>query len=183
MTKSPKGDDIVILSRDEYDRLIEAAEDRADAEAARHAIERAGSGKEILLTETELDEYLAAKTPLAFWRRKRGLTQAVLAKTTGLSEGFLSEIESGQEPGTPAALEKIAQALDVTIGDLCRLNPRERFIHTNHWCFRSRLASPSPPKLLRKRHSRQRIDIQIASSQTAMMVPSVAKPLIVQPAA
>ena len=72
MTKSPKGDEIVILSREEYDRLIEAGEDREDAQMARRAI----------------------------------------------AQGFLSEIESGQKPGTPATLKKIAQALNIKIDDL-----------------------------------------------------------------
>jgi len=41
MTKSPKGDDIVILSRKEYDRLLAAAdEDVIDAAMAKKAIAR-----------------------------------------------------------------------------------------------------------------------------------------------
>ena len=46
MTKSPKGDEIVILSREEYDRLIEAGEDRKDSQTARRAIEQIESGAE-----------------------------------------------------------------------------------------------------------------------------------------
>jgi hypothetical protein len=72
MTKSPKGDDIVILSRKEYDRLLAAAdEDVIDAAIAKKAIAR----NEETLSEAEVDELLAARTPLAFWRKKRGLTQ------------------------------------------------------------------------------------------------------------
>jgi DNA-binding XRE family transcriptional regulator len=118
MTKSPKGDEIVILSRDEYDHLIAAREDAADARTARRVIDDIASGAETVLTESELDEFLKAKTPLAFWRKKRGMTQAKLAKTTGVAQGFLSEIESGQKPGTPATLKKIAEALNVKIDDL-----------------------------------------------------------------
>jgi DNA-binding XRE family transcriptional regulator len=118
ITKSPKGDEIVILSREEYDRLIEAGEDREDAQMARHVIEQIERGAEAVLSESELDEFLLAKTPLAFWRKKRGLTQSSLAKATGIAQGFLSEIESGQKPGTPATLKKIAQALNVKIDDL-----------------------------------------------------------------
>jgi DNA-binding XRE family transcriptional regulator len=118
MTKSPKGDEIVILSRDEYDRLIAAGEDAADAKRARRAIKNIESGAEAVLTDSELDEFLAAKTPLAFWRKKRGMTQADLAKATGIRQGFLSEIESGQKPGSPATLKKIAQALSIKIDDL-----------------------------------------------------------------
>ena len=55
MTKSPKGDDIVILSRKEYDRLLVAAnEDVIDAATARKAIAR----NEETLSEAEIDELL-----------------------------------------------------------------------------------------------------------------------------
>jgi len=50
-------------------------EDEADAAIARKAIDR----NEETLTEAELDELLAAKTPLAFWK-KRDLARANLAK-------------------------------------------------------------------------------------------------------
>jgi DNA-binding XRE family transcriptional regulator len=118
MTKAPNGDEIVILSRDEYDRLIAADEDMKDAKTARRIIEQIASGEETVLSEAELDEFLKAKTPLSFWRKKRRLTQADLAKATGIAQGFISEIESGQKPGTPATLKKIAQALNVKIDDL-----------------------------------------------------------------
>ncbi len=118
MTKSPNGDEIVILSRDEYDRLIAADEDMKDAKTARRIIEQIASGEETVLTEAELDEFLKAKTPLSFWRKKRRMTQADLAKAAGIAQGFISEIESGQKPGTPATLKKIAQALNIKIDDL-----------------------------------------------------------------
>jgi hypothetical protein len=79
MTKSPKGDEIVILSRDEYDRLIAAHEDRTDAKTARRVIAQIASGAEAVLSESELGEFLK-KTPLSFWRKKRRMTQADLAK-------------------------------------------------------------------------------------------------------
>jgi|SRR4029077_14422122 DNA-binding XRE family transcriptional regulator len=118
MTKSPKGDEIVILSRDEYDRLIAAGEDATDAKTARRVIDDIASGAETVLSESELEEFLEAKTPLAFWRKQRGMTQASLAKATGVAQGFLSEIESGQKPGTPATLKKIAEALNIKVDDL-----------------------------------------------------------------
>jgi transcriptional regulator with XRE-family HTH domain len=46
------------------------------------------------------------------------MTQADLAKATDIAQGFSSEIESGQKPGTPATLKKIAQALNIKIDDL-----------------------------------------------------------------
>jgi DNA-binding XRE family transcriptional regulator len=115
MTKSPKGDDIVILSRKEYDRLLVAAnEDAADAAVAKKAIAR----NEETLSEAEIDELLAARTPLAFWRKKRGLTQTELARAAGIAQGFLSEIESGLKTGDVTLLQRIALALEVSLLDL-----------------------------------------------------------------
>jgi DNA-binding XRE family transcriptional regulator len=125
MTKSPKGDDIVILSRKEYDQLIVAAnEDAADAAIAKKAIVRS----EETLTEAEMDELLAARTPLAFWRKKRGLTQAQLAKTTGIAQGFLSEIEAGHKTGAVDALRRIASALGVSLDDIASTQDRVAII-------------------------------------------------------
>jgi len=70
MTKGPQGDDIVILSRAEYDQLIAAAnEDATDADTLRRSIVRVDSGEEELFTSDEVDAFLAAKTPLAFFRK------------------------------------------------------------------------------------------------------------------
>ena len=69
LTKSPKGDEIVILSRDEYDRLIAAPEDRTDAKTARRAIAQIASGAEAVLSESELDEFLKAKRHCPFGAR------------------------------------------------------------------------------------------------------------------
>jgi DNA-binding XRE family transcriptional regulator len=125
MTKSPKGDDIVILSRKEYNRLVVAAnEDAVDAAIAKKAIAR----NEETLTEAEMDELLAARTPLAFWRRKRGLTQAQLAKTTGIAQGFLSEIEAGHKTGAVDALRRIASALGVSLDDIASTQDRAAII-------------------------------------------------------
>src|SRR4030088_1267704 len=115
MTKSPKGDDIVFLSLKEYDRLLLAAnEDATDAAVAKKAIAR----NEETLSEAEIDELLAARTPLAFWRKKRGLTQTELARAAGIAQGFLSEIESGLKTGDVTLLQRIALALEVSLLDL-----------------------------------------------------------------
>jgi ribosome-binding protein aMBF1 (putative translation factor) len=115
MTKSPKGDDIVILSRKEYDRILVAAnEDATDAAAAKKAIAR----NEETLSESEMDELLAVRTPLAFWRKKRGLTQTDLAKAARIAQGFLSEIESGLKTGDVRVLQRIAIALEISLLEL-----------------------------------------------------------------
>ena len=118
MTKTPKGDDIVILARKEYDQLIAAAgENAADAEAARRALDRRKKG-EHTLTSAEVDQLLAAKTPLAFYRKRAGLTQATLAERAAIAQGFLSEIEAGRKSGDIRTLRRIADLLKISLDDL-----------------------------------------------------------------
>jgi transcriptional regulator with XRE-family HTH domain len=119
MTKTPKGDDIVILSRKEYDWLIaNASEDAADVETLRRSIARIKSGEEHTLTSAEVDELLASKTPLAFYRKRAGLTQAKLAERAGIAQGFLSEIEARRKSGDVQTLRKIAELLKISLDDL-----------------------------------------------------------------
>jgi DNA-binding XRE family transcriptional regulator len=116
MTKSPAGDEIVILSRAEYESLIaERDEDEADAATARA---RLAEGADDALTGAEVDALLAAPTPLAFWRKKRALTQQKLAAAAGVGQGFLSEIEAGKKTGDVGTLKRIADALNVRLDDL-----------------------------------------------------------------
>jgi DNA-binding XRE family transcriptional regulator len=86
--------------------------------SAQRRIREIENGDSEFLTRAEADELLAAKTPLAFWRKKRGLTQIALAQETGVAQGFLSEIEAGHKPGTAATLKKIADALKIKVDDL-----------------------------------------------------------------
>ena len=68
MTKTPRGDDIVILSRAEYDALTSGRrdEDAADAERANNIMADIERGTETLLTSEQASQLLEAKTPLAF---------------------------------------------------------------------------------------------------------------------
>ena len=92
--------------------------DRRDADHANRIIADLNSGAEMLLTSEEVDHLLAAKTPMAFWRRHRGLTQEALSKTTGLAQNFLSEIENGSKTGDVQTVAQIARALSVAMDDL-----------------------------------------------------------------
>jgi transcriptional regulator with XRE-family HTH domain len=56
---------------------------------------------------------------IAFYRRRRGLTQAVLAGLVGRSEDWLSKVERGdRQIRRLDVLTEVAQALRVTLGDL-----------------------------------------------------------------
>jgi DNA-binding XRE family transcriptional regulator len=125
MTKTPQGDDIVILSRAEYDALTVGRrnEDAADAVRANNILADIERGTEALLTSDQANQLLEAKTPLAFWRRHRGVTQEALSKAVGVAQGFISEIENGAKRGDVQTLAVIARALEISLDDLVIAKP------------------------------------------------------------
>jgi predicted transcriptional regulator len=54
-------------------------------------------------------------SPLAAWRRHRGLSQAELAGLAGLSQVWVSRIEAGGGHGSPATRRKLAKALEAPV--------------------------------------------------------------------
>ncbi len=59
-----------------------------------------------------------AKTPLAFWRKHRGMTQQALSKSIGVAQGFISEIENGKKTGDVQTLAAMARVLAISLDDL-----------------------------------------------------------------
>jgi len=51
-------------------------------------------------------------------REARGLTQAALAKRTGVSRAYLARLEIGRHDPPLSTLEKLAKALRVKVGRL-----------------------------------------------------------------
>ena len=131
MTKTPKGDEIVILSRAEYEALAMGRrdEDAADAARANRILADIATGSETLLTSEQAEALLAAKTPLAFWRKHRGMTQEALSKLVGVAQGFISEIENGSKTGDVHTLAAVARALEISLDDLVILKPA-RFVRS-----------------------------------------------------
>lgn len=111
MIVTPSGEELVILSRADYDELMDG---RLHAEA----LAAIAAGRTDKLTEAQLDAYLAAPTPLAFWRAHRGMTQRALADALGISQAYLSQIESGKRTGDIKLYAKIGRALSVQLEDL-----------------------------------------------------------------
>ena len=113
----------VTLTRADFEALLVAAENAADAETfnARRARE-AALGKEAAreddLPVELVERLLAGESPVRIWREQRGMTQRALAEAAGVSPAYLSEIESGVKPGSSGALRKVAGILDVMIEDL-----------------------------------------------------------------
>jgi DNA-binding XRE family transcriptional regulator len=97
---------------------IEEYEDLVDAREAAIASARLAAGATELLTEEQVSDYLAAPTPLAFWRRLRRLTQVELAAKVDITQPYLAQIEAGTRAGTIGLLARLAKALRLRIDDL-----------------------------------------------------------------
>ncbi|MGU3405583.1 helix-turn-helix domain-containing protein [Methylobacterium brachiatum] len=117
-TRTPSGEAIVILPEVEFERLRALAEDTLDARAIEESQRHLSAGDEELLDEADLDALRVAPSPLAFWRAKRGMTVAALARDSAVPEGQLTTLETGAGTADPAVYERLAQALDIAVEDL-----------------------------------------------------------------
>lgn len=116
--RTPNGEELVVLPRAEYEALVERA-DREDEDADDVAIYDArkaelAAGGDILPPEVSA-ALLRGESRLKAIRNWRCETQLHLTSVTGISQGYLSDLESGRRTGTPETLAKLAQALDVPI--------------------------------------------------------------------
>jgi DNA-binding XRE family transcriptional regulator len=101
----------VTMTRQEYEDLIDARDHAV-------ALREVATGVMETLSDAELDAYLAAPTPIAFWRRQRGLTQTALAAMVGVSQPYMAQVEAGRRNGDVRLYARLAKALRVRIEDL-----------------------------------------------------------------
>ncbi|HMQ58883.1 MAG TPA: helix-turn-helix transcriptional regulator [Rhizobiaceae bacterium] len=105
---TPNGEELAVLPRAEYDEMIEAVARTRDVADYR-------AGYLPGLTPAETREYVEAPTPLSFWRKYRGFTQADLAARVKIGQGYLSDIENGKRAGPVELWLKLSRALDLPI--------------------------------------------------------------------
>lgn len=115
---APDGSTMAVLPMQDYDRLIDAAEDRADRKAAQAARARFAAGADEHIPFEMAERILDGENPLRVWREHRGLTVGELAERSGISRPYLSEIEIGRKDGTLRTMAALATALEVEIDDL-----------------------------------------------------------------
>lgn len=112
---APDGTEMVILTAAEYARLrrlADEAEDVADAHRVAAGIAAGDGTMPAQVLASILDDGLS---PIAAWRKYRGLSQAELAARAGLSQVWISRIEAGGGHGTPATRRKLAKALEAPL--------------------------------------------------------------------
>jgi ribosome-binding protein aMBF1 (putative translation factor) len=111
---TPSGEELVLVSRADFERVQELF----DAVSHRRTMEAITRGEQEVLTAEEVREALSAASPLAFWRRKRGLTQKTLSGQVAASQSYLADLEAGRRKGDPALIKRLAKALNVRMEDL-----------------------------------------------------------------
>jgi len=113
--KTPGGEELVVIPRAEYEALVSAADSAAE-DAADIAIFDAR------MADLSKQDQLPAQVSLAILRgdrrvkaiRKwRGMKQIELARKVGVTQGALSDIESGRRSPSSGLATQIAAALNV----------------------------------------------------------------------
>lgn len=113
----PEGD-VAILPRAEYERLVTlAAEAEEDAGTARLVAQARKDVEEgaLLLPLDVVDALANGDNPIRVLRRFRDYSQVELAAKIGITQGYLSELESGKRKGTLELHQKTARALEVPL--------------------------------------------------------------------
>jgi len=115
--KTPSGEELVVLPRADYDALVaaavEAAEDEADAamyDARKADLEAGRDGR---LPPEVSAAILRGDSLLKALRKWRDITQLHVCHMANITQGYLSDLESGRRRGTPETLRAIAKVLKI----------------------------------------------------------------------
>ena len=120
---SPSGERMVVLPEADYAALIERLEDAEDIASATAVLERIKQGKEELVPSRVVERLIGGESPVTVWREHRGMTISALSEKAGLSQSYLSQIESGKRGGKVGVLASLARALSVDLDDLVTVDP------------------------------------------------------------
>ncbi len=114
---TPGGDDLAVLPRSEYDRLValaaEAQEDAAASRVIRNSSRAIKEGREVVLPKAVADRLANGDNAVRVLREWRDMIQSELAVAVGISQNYLSEIENGRRKGPAELQKKFARALGV----------------------------------------------------------------------
>ncbi|HYW64963.1 MAG TPA: helix-turn-helix transcriptional regulator [Bradyrhizobium sp.] len=117
--QTPGGDDLAVLPRTQYNRLValaaEAEEDAAASRIVRNSVRALKEGREVLLPKAVVDRLARGDNPVRVIREWRDMIQGELAVAVGISQNYLSEIENGRRKGPAQLQKKFARALGVPV--------------------------------------------------------------------
>ena len=91
---------MVTITRDEYESLLEAREDLEDIQAYDRA--KAAGGPS--LPAEDVKRILDGESPIRVWREARGLNQSELGRLSGINRIVIADIETGRRCGSSCAV-------------------------------------------------------------------------------
>lgn len=119
---TPKGDEMVVLAKADYDELLAAANARAEADEDADDIAIYDARKAELAEDR--DAPLPAEVSAALMRgdsllkavrQWRGMSQVELASAANITQGYLSDLENRKRTLSPDAAERVAAALQAPV--------------------------------------------------------------------
>lgn len=115
--KTPNGEEMVILSKADYEALVQAADDALEdaTDIAIYDARKAEAEKTEPFPAELSMAMLRGEGRLKALRKWRRLTQSGLAERAGLTQGFLSDLESHRRTASAEATSRLAEILDVPV--------------------------------------------------------------------
>ncbi len=111
---TPSGETMVVMSLDEYEALLDAA----DIAAADRVLTNIAEGRDEFIPSEMVDRLLSGESLIRVWREYRGLDVATLAVKADIDSELVAQVEAGERTLSEAELTRIATALNLTIDDL-----------------------------------------------------------------
>ncbi|MER8897177.1 helix-turn-helix transcriptional regulator [Mesorhizobium sp. M0676] len=113
--KTSTGEELVVIPKADYEALLHAAEEAVEdaADVAIYDERKAELKTEKLLPAEVTMDILRGSSRLKALRNWRKLTQAELADAIGVSQGFLSDLESNRRKPSAQTSTMLVKALDV----------------------------------------------------------------------
>lgn len=114
---TPEGAAMVVLPREDYDRLIANREDASDAALLDMARDESVGAP--VLTRDLLSAVLDGTLhPLTAWRKAAGLSMKALAAKAGIRQATISDIENARIDPRWSTVKALADALGVEADDI-----------------------------------------------------------------
>src|SRR5688572_2600696 len=102
--RAPSGDELAVLPRAEYERLLEEAEMQEDIRLYDEAARALAAGEDEMIPSEFVHRLLEGESPIRVWREFRGISLEELARQAGIGVDRLSEIEGDDRFTDPEAL-------------------------------------------------------------------------------
>jgi len=115
---APLCEELALLPKPNYEKLLEALEDYEDLKASRDFRAKLSSGEEELIPAEYVDRMLNGENKIKVWRDLRGMSAKALADAAGIETTILKQLERGSIEGSHEAMKRIADALRITVNDL-----------------------------------------------------------------